>query len=167
MRLQEETETECVKRLTNLPESHFLDERYRLTEPLSPHASAAIDDVSISLSDFQLPAVKTNHLVVEGAGGLMVPLNDKYMIIDLIEYFSLPALLVAGSELGTLNHTFLSLEALRSRNIPVLGVVMNGPQNESNRIAIETYGNVNVLAEIGPQESLNSQVLQQLFENFK
>lgn len=164
--LQEETDTECVRRITNLPESHFLKEQYRLTEPLSPHASAAIDHVSIELSEFQLPAPETDHLVVEGAGGLMVPLNDQYMIIDLIQYLSLPALLVVRSELGTLNHTFLSLEALRSRNIPVMGVVMNGPINDSNRRAIEDYGGVEILAEIEPAKELNPQVLQQMFDQF-
>src|SRR6056297_84569 len=102
--LEEETDTEFVRRVTGLSDEHFMPERFRLQEPLSPHASAEIDGVTISLDDFQLPEAGTNNLVVEGAGGLLVPLNDNDMIIDLIERFQLPVLLVSRSELGTLNH---------------------------------------------------------------
>ena len=161
--LEEETDTEFVRRVTGLSDEHFMPERFRLQEPLSPHASAEIDGVTISLDDFQLPEAGTNNLVVEGAGGLLVPLNDNDMIIDLIERFQLPVLLVTRSELGTLNHTFLSLEALRSREIPVLGVVMNGPKNESNKKAIEKYGNVEVIGEINTIETLNAKTLMSIF----
>ena len=87
-------------------------------------------------------------LIVEGAGGLMVPLNDDALIIDLIQALSLPLVLVCRSTLGTINHTMLSLEALRRREIAIAGVVLNGPSMPHNREAIETYGNVTVLAEI-------------------
>lgn len=157
--LQEATDTEFVKRVTGMGSDHFCDETYRLNEPLSPHASAEIDGVEIALSDFELPEYKSAPLIVEGAGGLLVPLNDRDMIIDLIRHLDLPVLLVVRSELGTLNHTFLSLEALRNRDIPVLGVVMDGPKNESNRKAIEKYGEIEVLAELEPIEALNSQTL--------
>ena len=163
--LQEETDTEFVQRVTGLPQVHFIEERYRLNEPLSPHASAAIDGVSISLSDFTLPEYETDHLIVEGAGGLMVPLNNEAMIIDLIKLLGIPVLLVARSELGTLNHTFLSLEALRSRDIPILGVIMDGPKNESNRSAIEKYGKVEVIGEIEKIPELNSNSLTSIFKN--
>lgn len=163
--LQDETDTEFVKRVTELPPAHFGEERYRLNEPLSPHASAAIDGVSISLTDFTLPEYETDHLIVEGAGGLMVPLNDEAMIIDLIQLLDIPVLLVARSELGTLNHTFLSLEALRNRDIPVIGVILNGPKNESNRKAIEKYGKVEIIGEIEKIRKLNSNSLTSTFKN--
>lgn len=163
--LQDETDTEFVKRVTELPPAHFRGERYRLNEPLSPHASAAIDGVSISLTDFTLPEYETDHLIVEGAGGLMVPLNDEAMIIDLIQLLDIPVLLVARSELGTLNHTFLSLEALRNRDIPVIGVILNGPKNESNRKAIEKYGKVEIIGEIEKIRKLNSNSLTSTFKN--
>lgn len=146
--LEEETDTEFVRRVTGLGPDHFVEERYRLTRPLSPHASAEIDGVSISMDDFEIPEYDTDHLIVEGAGGLLVPINDHHMIIDLIQHFDLPVLLVARSELGTLNHTFLSLEALRNRNITITGVIMNGPRNESNYKAIRKYGKIPILAEI-------------------
>ena len=164
--LEEETDTEFVSRVTGLDEQHIVSEQFRLTEPLSPHASAAIDGISIALDDFRLPEFSTGHLVVEGAGGVLVPLNEEEMIIDLIRHLDLPALLVARSELGTLNHTFLSLEALRSRDIPVLGVILNGPKNESNRKAIEQYGEVEVLAELEPLEEINADRLERKFNDF-
>ncbi len=164
--LEEETDTAFVRQVTGLGTQHFVPEQFRLTEPLSPHASAAIDGISIALDKFSLPEFSTGHLVVEGAGGLMVPLNGEEMIIDLIRHLDLPALLVARSELGTLNHTFLSLEALRSRNIPILGVIMNGPKNESNREAIEKYGEVEVLAEVEPLAEINANVLERTFNTF-
>lgn len=162
--LKEETDTEFVKRVADVPDERILEERYRLTEPLSPHASAAIDGISISLDDFQLPEFSGDHLVVEGAGGLLVPINGQDMIIDLIQKLEVPVLLVVRSELGTLNHTFLSLEALRHRNIPVLGVIMNGPKNESNRKAIEKYGEIEVVGELEPIATINATSLNRRFK---
>lgn len=162
--LEEETDTEFVKWITEVPKEQIIPERYRLTEPLSPHASAEIDGVSISLDDFELPGFNTDHLVIEGAGGLLVPINREDMIIDLIQTLDVPVLLVVRSELGTLNHTFLSLEALRSRDIPILGVVMNGPKNESNRKAIEKYGEIKVLAELDRIKNLNNNILISTFK---
>lgn len=161
--LEEETDTQFVKRVTGLPETHFIEERYRLSEPLSPQASSAIDGVEIHMNDFRLPRYITGHLIVEGAGGLLVPINNEEMIIDLIRHLKLPVLLVVRSELGTLNHTFLSLEALRLRKIPVLGVVMNGPKNPGNREAIENYGDVEVIAELESLGEVNSVRLQNTF----
>lgn len=162
--LEEETDTEFVQRTTDLSEFQIKPERYRLNTPMSPHASADIDGVSISMSDFELPDYETDHLVVEGAGGLLVPFNDEDMIIDLISFLELPVVIVACSTLGTLNHTFLSLEALRSRSIPILGVVLNGPRHESNYKTIEEYGNINILAEIEELTELNPSSLSRTFE---
>lgn len=162
--LDEETDTEFVRRTTGLPERHIKPERYRLQTPMSPHGAAEIDGVTIEMEDFELPECSTDNLIVEGAGGLLVPFNEQDMIIDLIEYLRLPVLLVARSTLGTLNHTFLSLEALRSRDIPILGVVLNGPRHESNRKAIEHYGDIEIVAEIEPMEEMDSHSLQETFE---
>nr|HRQ81156.1 AAA family ATPase [Azospirillaceae bacterium] len=87
-------------------------------------------------------------LVAEGAGGLLVPLSDGAYMVDVAEKLELPVVLTARSGLGTINHTLLSLEALRRRRVPVAGVVMNGPLNPGNREAIERFGRVRVLAEI-------------------
>ncbi len=163
--LDEETDTEFVQRATGFSDSQIKPELYRLNTPMSPHAAAKIDDVEINMDDFELPDYSTDHLVVEGAGGLHVPMNDQDMIIDLISYLELPVVLVARSTLGTLNHTLLSIEALRSRDIPILGVVMNGPEHKSNRETIQHFGDVAILAEIDTVDPLNPNTLQETFEN--
>ncbi len=162
--LDEETDTEAVKRWTGLPSSHFKPEAYRLSEPLSPHASAAIDGVQIKMGDFRPPDYNTGHLIIEGAGGVLVPLNESHMMIDLMAQLQIPVLVVVRSKLGTLNHTFLTLEALRRREIPIFGVIMNGPQNESNRKAIENYGHIEVLGELEPMDEVNAQSLKKAFK---
>jgi dethiobiotin synthetase len=154
-----------VQRLTELDDSHFLSERYRLTQPLSPHAAAAIDGIEIQLEDFHLPQNHgKSHLIVEGAGGLLVPINPQHFILDLIRWLNLPVLLVSRSTLGTINHTLLSLQALRQAQVPILGVVLNGPRNPGNRQAIEDYGQVPVLAEVEPLADLTPAGLQAAFE---
>lgn len=163
--LQEETDTQFVQRVTELGSDHFLPENYRLNEPLSPHASAAIDGVEITMQDITIPDYQHGPLIAEGAGGLLVPINDRHMIIDLIDRLKLSVVLVVRSELGTLNHTFLSLEALRKRQIPILGVVMNGPKNRSNRKAIERYGNVEILTELEPMEEITPARLKEEFDS--
>ena len=164
--LDEETDTEAVKRLTGLPDLHFFPETYRLKAPLSPHESARRDGITIDLNRFALPepSAGISHLIVEGAGGVFVPLNNREFMLDLMKKFALPVLLVSRSTLGTINHTLLSIEALRNHHLTILGVVMNGPKNPSNRAAIEHYGNVKVLGEIEPLENFNSQTLKNMFE---
>lgn len=166
--LEPMTDTERVRSLTQLPDSHFIPERFRLTQPLSPHAAAAIDGVAIALSDFCLPDFSASpygkpHLIIEGAGGLMVPLNEQDYMLDLIRYFQVPVCLVARSTLGTINHTLLSIEQLRRGGIPILGVVLNGPKNEGNRAAIAHYGQVPILGEVEPMDMITPYRLTQNF----
>lgn len=161
------TDKQWLKTVTNLPDSHFLPERYLLSQPLSPHQAAAIDGVQIALSDFTLPEKNGfQHLLVEGAGGLMVPLNNHELMIDLIARLKLPVALVTRSTLGTINHTLLSLNLLRSRSIPVWGVIMNGPRNQANRQAIEHWGQAKVVAEIEPLETIDSHHLALAFQKY-
>ncbi|WP_316791067.1 dethiobiotin synthase [Thermoleptolyngbya oregonensis] len=159
------SDTDYVRKVTSLDDSHFLPERFTLTQPLSPHAAAEIDGVQIHLSDFQLPSqLPYKPLIIEGAGGLMVPLNEEDFVIDLIRQFQLPVCLVARSTLGTINHTLLSLAQLRRMEIPILGVIVNGPKNEGNRAAIAHYGNVPILAELEPLAEVNPATLKQAFD---
>jgi dethiobiotin synthetase len=132
-------------------------ETYRLSQPLSPHQAADIDGVKIQLSDFVLPHAE--RLVVEGAGGCLVPLNWRETMLDLMKQLGSCALLVARSGLGTINHTTLSLRALKAAGVPVLGVVMVGETNPANREAIEHFGEVPVLAELPVFSELSSQAL--------
>jgi dethiobiotin synthase len=164
----EETDSQWIARVLNLPAALVHEEAYRLTQPLSPHASARIDGVYIEMERFRLPRHDGNHLIVEGAGGVMVPLNEQHLVIDLIKQLRLPALVVARSGLGTINHTVLTLQALRRQDIEVLGVVMNGPPNPSNREAIEYYGKAQVLAEIPPlPQPLTAAAIHNAFSYFR
>lgn len=153
-----ETDTQTVKRLAELPEARIFSETYVLPEPLSPHEAARRAGVSIRLDDFKPPETD-EPLIVEGAGGLLVPLNDTEFVIDLAADLHLPIVLVARSGLGTINHTLLSLEALRRRGLVIAGVVMVGPESVHNRAAIERYGKTQVLAEIPWFDTLDSKAL--------
>jgi dethiobiotin synthase len=161
--LDEETDTEFVERVSEASSNRIIPERYRLNTPMSPHGAADIDDVTISLTDFNLPEYNTEHLIVEGAGGLWVPINWKESVFDLVTRLDFPVLLVARSELGTLNHTLLSIEALRRRNIEVFGVILNGPHHQSNKETIEHFGKVPVW-EVEPLEEVSLQSLKKAFE---
>ncbi len=133
-------------------------ETYRLREPASPHWAAEQEGLQLKLSRFRLP--DANRLVVEGAGGVMVPLAPGCLMLDLIEKLNLPVLLVASTRLGTLNHTLLSLHALRARGISVLGVVLNGPPSSSTVDAIESFGNTTVLQQLPRLETVDSACLE-------
>ena len=114
------SDTIKVKELVSNSQSVFHDESFRLNHPMSPHAAAQREGVEINLDDFKIPET-ANNLVIEGAGGLMVPLNDRDCLIDLIETLGAEVVLVSRNYLGSINHTLLSIEALKSRGIPVRG----------------------------------------------
>jgi dethiobiotin synthetase len=127
----------------------ILPEAYRLAAPASPNQAAAAEGLVVLEEQLQLPAV-SGPLVVECAGGLLVPLRDDLLQITMIERWQLPVVLVARSGLGTLNHTLLSLEALDRRGIPLLGLVLNGKPHGANRSSLERIGRVPVLLELPP-----------------
>jgi len=141
----QDSDTESVRRVN--PGALFHPPGRLLKAPLSPHEAAALEGVSLELEDFRLPQTD-NVLVVEGAGGALVPLNDRHLMVDLMIHLGLPVVVVGRSGLGTINHTLLTLEALRHRKITVAGVVLNGPPNAANRQAIEHFGQVQVLGEL-------------------
>lgn len=164
--LEDITDTQWIKEKTGLPDSHFYPETYRLNLPLSPHASAAADGIRIDLDAFEMPGYEEDeYLIVEGAGGLMVPLNERDMMTDLIKKLNIPVLLAARSSLGTINHTLLSLSRMRQEGIEIFGVVISGEKNPGNREAIERYGNVRVIAEIGIIENITPDRLKECFDN--
>lgn len=152
--LEDGSDSEWVARLSGCT---VHPETYRLTQPLSPHQAADIDGVKIQIGDFELP--EADRLVIEGAGGCLVPLNWRDTMLDLMKHLNSCALLVARSGLGTINHTCLTLQALKSAGVPVLGVVMVGETNPANRDAIEHFGEVPVLAELPVFNELTPQAL--------
>ena len=156
------TDSDWIRRHVGTENVH--KETYLLQEPLSPHAAAALEDVEIELAAFSLPAVPAEQtLIVEGAGGILVPINQTHYMIDLIQMLRIPVVIVADSRLGTINHTLLTLRQLREQQIPIVGVVMNGVKNAGNRDAIESYGDVEVLAEIEPLTELTPSSLTACF----
>jgi dethiobiotin synthase len=132
--------------IKNVPNTKIIPSNYIFKMPASPHLAAHAEGIYIHLEKIVLP--KDDPLIVEGAGGVLVPLNEKYMMIDLIQQFNIPVIVVARSTLGTINHTCLTLAALRSRNIPILGVIINGGIDQNNKKSIENYGKIKVLAQI-------------------
>ena len=139
-------------------DDEIINDGIRLRQPVSPHLAAQNAGVRIDLRTLQAPADKC--LLVEGAGGVLVPINETDLMINLIAQVNLPVLVVARSTLGTINHTLLTLEALRARKLPMAGVMMTGEPNAANRQAIEHYGKVSVIGEMPPLDPLNSATLK-------
>ena len=144
--------------LLGLPKQRWHREAYVFQAPVSPHWAAEREGQCIDLNQLQLPAID-GPLVVETAGGLMVPLTRDWLQIQQLERWQLPVVLVARSELGTLNHTLLSLEALRKRSIPILGLVINGPHHADNPRTLNELGEVPLLCELPPLKELNAAAL--------
>ncbi len=138
----EGTDTQFIQKMSSV---HCYKEAYVYKEPCSPHRAAYIEGETIRLENITPPPA--SHLIIEGAGGILVPINSTVRMIDLIALLDIPVIIVARSGLGTINHTCLTIDALKARHIPILGVIMNGPPDSPNREAIEFYGGVPVLAQ--------------------
>jgi dethiobiotin synthetase len=136
--LDEETDSDAVRRLTE-DRAEVLPEAYRLTTPCSPHEAARIDGVRVDPAELILPSGK-GPLIVEGAGGVLVPVDGDTLYADLFAAWGLPVILVARTTLGTINHSLLSLEALRSRGLEVAGVIFSGEENAASEEAIMRFG---------------------------
>ena len=147
-----------LQALLQLPAERLLPEAYRLRAPVSPHWAAEQEGIALDRARLALPAV-SGPLVVETAGGLLVPLRRDWLQIDQLAVWGLPVLLVARSGLGTLNHTLLSVEALRRRGIPLLGLVLNGPLHRDNPGTLAALAQTPVLAQLPPLEPLTAVAL--------
>jgi dethiobiotin synthetase len=148
--IEQDDDTAEVRRLAACRDEEILDEGFRLPNPVSPHLAAERAGITITLERLRavLPEDDTIRWIVEGAGGVLVPINGSDLMADWMRLLGLPVLVAARSGLGTINHTLLTVEALRSRGLPVAGVVMIGEKNQSNRAAIERYGRVAVVGEM-------------------
>lgn len=160
-------DTRTVQKLTGLPDERFFPENYVLTEPLSPHRAAEIDEVEIDVSSLEPPDF-AGPLLIEGAGGLNVPLTRTTLLIDAFALWNLPIILCARTALGTINHTLLSVEALKSRNIPVHGLAFIGDDNPDNMHTIAEFSGLRVLGRLPWLKKLDKAGLLGAFEeNFK
>ena len=160
------SDTDRVKELVTNPQSYFHPETYRFQLPASPHLSAAEEQVTINPANFIVPNTQ-NHLVIEGAGGLMVPLNQDFLIIDLITQLEAEVILVSQNYLGSINHTLLSLQILQHRQIPIKGIIFNGPPTPSSEDYITTYAGVPKLGALLPETTINAAVVKQYAEQWK
>lgn len=153
------SEQDKIKQLTVLPENRFLASQYSLQAELSPDQAARLENIKIDFEKLSLPPVK-HHLIVEGAGGVFVPLNDQYCILDLMQKLKLSVIVVARGTIGTINHTLLTIDAIRSRNLHVQGVVFSGELNPENQAAIEKFGKVKTLFHVPQLDNLDKYSLK-------
>ena len=157
------TDTDKVKELVN-GKTILHPEAYRLNKPLSPHAAAKLDNISISLTSFQLPKTN-NNLIVEGAGGLLVPINeDGDYLSDIIVKLGMEIILVSKNYLGSINHTLLSIEYLKSKSISIKGIIIVGEKNESSESIITKNTEVNILHRVPMAESVTREFIKEQAE---
>ena len=154
------TDTQRVQALTGLPNDRFLPERYILSRPLSPHRAAELDGIEICA--LSLPKVD-GTLIVEGAGGLMVPVTRRKLQIDVFKEWAAPVILCAQTRLGTINHTLLSVEALRQREITLHGLIFIGEDNPDTMRTIANFSDVLVLGHVPHLDVIDSAVLLGVF----
>ncbi|UPJ79285.1 ATP-dependent dethiobiotin synthetase BioD [Bradyrhizobium sp. 183] len=163
--LEAGTDAQLVASLGDLSADRIVPELYRLRAPVSPHHSAAIDGVRIDADSLRLPETGERPLVIEGAGGLMVPLNSGTLYIDIFERWGLPVVLCASTALGTINHSLLSIEALQKRHIRILGIAFIGERNPETESGICEIGRVRGLGRLPRLSPVTAQTLQAVFKN--
>ncbi len=160
--LDGETDSVLAARLGGLPPARVLPEAYRLATPCSPHRAAEIDGIAIDPARLALPAV-AGPLVIEGAGGVLVPLTAGLLFADLFARWGLPVVLVARTSLGTINHALLSIEALRARGLAVLGVAFVGEAAADSEATIARIGGVKRLGRLPRLDPLDAPALAAAF----
>lgn len=160
--LEDGTDSETVARLGGLPPERVLPELWRLKTPVSPHLAAEIDGVEID-PDALTPPDVAGPLIVEGAGGLFVPLTRETLMIDVFARWAVPTVLVARTQLGTINHTLLSLAALKARGVPVLGVAFVGEERADSERTVARFSGAKALGRLPPLDPLTPESLQAAF----
>lgn len=157
-----ETDAQAVTRLSGLPPDRILPEVWRLRTPASPHLAAALDGVRVD-ADALVPPPCARPLIIEGAGGALVPLNDDVLFAEVFARWALPVVVCASTRLGTINHSLLTLEALRARGVAVHGVAFVGEANESSEETIARFGQIRRLGRLPWVDPLTPEALGQAF----
>lgn len=159
-------DTDTARALISRTDIVMHPEAYVLKTPASPHAAARIDGVTIDLNAFQLPDT-TRPLIIEGAGGCLVPLNDRDFVIDIALHLQTPVILVSNLYLGSINHTLLTWEALQRRNVSIKGIIFNGPSNaESERIILH-HTQLPCLLRVAQEPAITREVVQRYAQVLK
>lgn len=159
-------DTEEVQRLVSNDQLKVFPEAYLLMTPASPHAAAKVDGVKIELEKIKLP-VTSNDLVIEGAGGCLVPLNDHDFVIDLVSHFGATVILVADLYLGSINHTLLTWEALVKRNVALKGIIFNGVSNPESERIILLHTGLRCLLRLERKENMDKDEVKQYADILK
>lgn len=159
--LADGSDSDRVAALTGIGADRILPEAYRLTEPLSPHRAAELDGVTIDPARLVPPPHAP--LVIEGAGGALVPVTRELLYADLFARWELPVVIVARTSLGTINHSLLTIEALRRREVPILGLAFNGDANADNEATICAIGGVRRLGRLPRLDAPSPAALAQAF----
>ena len=159
---EEETDSECVARLSELTADRIFPEAYRLRTPCSPHRAAALDGVVIDPAKL-VPPASGRPLIVEGAGGALVPLTRDLLFADLFARWAAPVVIVARTSLGTINHSLLSIEALRARGVVIAGIAFIGDANEDSEATIVRIGSVRRLGRLPRLDPVDRTSLAQAF----
>jgi dethiobiotin synthetase len=158
----EGTDRQHVQATTQLPDDRFLPERFVLTQPLSPHRAAELDGVEIQTQALAVPT-SDRMLIVEGAGGLLVPITRRKLQIDVFADWRLPLILCARTALGTINHTLLSIEALHSRRMPLHGLIFIGDDNPDNMRTIVEFSGCRMLGHVPRLDRIDRGALLDVF----
>ena len=156
-------DTDFIKQF--LPKSQIYPSCYELKKPLSPNQAGEKENIQINLKNISAP--QSPFLIVEGLGGVYVPLNNKNHLMDLMKHLAFPLIVVARSGLGTLNHTLLTIEALKKRNLKIAGIILSGHKNYKNKRDIEKWTLTPVLLEIPPLKKITKKSLISAFKNLK
>lgn len=159
------SDSDKVKKLISNSTSVFHESAYNLTTPASPHYSAELDGITIDLKKIKEPKTK-NHLVIEGAGGLYVPLNQNNTILDLIQP-DYKIVVVSRHYLGSINHTLLTIEALKAKGLDIFGIVFNGEKNPATEDIILTKTGINHLGNIEPEPYFDKNVVRYYADKFE
>jgi dethiobiotin synthase len=160
----EVTDRQQVMEWAQVPESRTAPESHCFEPPVSPHLAAQAAGITIDLDEIARPESAVTPLIIEGAGGVMVPINGSELMLDLIKKLAVPAVVAARSTLGTINHTLLTVGALRGAGVELKGVVMIGRENKENENAVEKYGAVPIVGRIPMLADINRGALVQVFE---
>jgi len=159
------TDTAQIQKFITNTESKFHPESYLLKQYMSPHAAAELEGIEIDLEQIKLPDTK-NTLIVEGAGGLLVPLNKKDFVIDIAKKFDMEVVLVIQNYLGSINHSLLSIDWLKSKGYNILGIVINGPAHKLSEDIILNYTNLKSLGRINKEGEINQEVIARYATEF-
>ncbi|MDB5281792.1 MAG: bioD [Bacteroidota bacterium] len=156
----ENSDTTIARSLASNFVSKFYPEAYSLKTASSPHYAAKAEGIEIDISTFQIPT--ENRLIIEAPGGLMVPLNDRFLVIDLVKHLDASVILVARNYLGSINHTLLSIELIRQKGFSLLGIIFSGDNFLDNEEIIQHFSNVPVIGRIDESKNIDEAfVLQQ------